>query len=157
MPTDQTNKFLVKLSGNQLYKLLGELPTIPIDMQNDQAPDPDTKQRRIAYIRYHWLNNEINQTLIKLGFLAKDESLGENELTKKEIRRRCRILAQREDFRPEFNKIEKRLQEQHGFSVSYKPRSMPLCSSKQWEQHCKRCDEEETQKVRRFLSKADSP
>ena len=144
MLENKINDLLVKLSKKQLEKVLHDLPTVPFDMEKDirtrRVPEPDSKTRIVIYIRYHWLDSEINETLksLKLPFLKEQTAI--EDLTKNEIKRRWRILLEREIFRPRFDEIERECQAQE---MSYSPREQFLCGTKQWQQHLERTDREE--------------
>ena len=144
MLENKINNLLVKLSKKQLEKVLSDLPTVPFDLAEDErtrrVPKPDSKTRIVIYIRYHWLDSEINGTLksLKLPFLKEQTAI--DDLTKNEIKRRWRILLEREIFRPRFDEIERELQAQHS---TYSPREQFLCGAKQWQQHLERTDREE--------------
>jgi hypothetical protein len=147
MTENKINNVLVKLSKKQLAKVLGDLPTVPFDMEEDirtrRVPKPSSKTHIVIYIRYHWLDSEINGTLksLKLPFLKEQTAI--DDLTKNEIKRRTRILLEREIFRPRFDEIERKFQAQHSSPVRYSPRELYLCGAKQWQQHLERTDREE--------------
>ena len=147
MSENKINNLLVKLSKKQLDKVLSDLPTVPFDMKEDmrtrRVPKPSSKTRMVIYIRYHWLDSEINETLksLKLPFLKEQTAI--DDLTKNEIKRRWRILLEREIFRPRFDEIERKFQAQHSTPVGYSPREEYLCGAKQWQQHLERTDREE--------------
>ena len=147
MLENKINDLLVTLSKKQLEKVLSDLPTVPFDLAEDErtrrVPKPDSKTRIVIYIRYHWLDSEINGTLksLKLPFLKEQTAI--DDLTKNEIKRRWRILLEREIFRPRFDEIERELQAQHSTPVGYSPREEYLCGAKQWQQHLERTDREE--------------
>lgn len=147
MSRNELNILLTKLSKKQLQKVLNDLPTVPFDMEEDQrtrrVPMPDSKTRLVIYIRYHWLDSEINGTLKNLSLPFLKEQAEIDDLTKNEIKRRWRILLEREIFRPRFDEIERKFQAQHSSPVGYSPREMYLCGTKQWQQHLDRTDREE--------------
>ena len=64
-------------------------------------------------------------------------------LTKNEIKRRLRILLEREIFRPRFDEIERECQVE---DARYSPRESYLCGTKQWLQHLEMTDREEQNK-----------
>jgi hypothetical protein len=152
MPRNELNILLMKFSKKQLGEVLDDLPRIPFDMEEDKrtrrVPMPDSKNRLIIYIRYHWFDSEINETLksLKLPFLKKQTVI--DDLTKNEIKRRWRIIFEREMFRPSFYEIESRLKAQSKLNlpVRYTPRELYLCGSKQWQQNLERVDREEQKK-----------
>lgn len=150
MTENKINNLLVKLSKKQLQKILDDLPTVPFDMDEDEktrrVPKPNSKTRIVIYIRYHWLDSEINETLktLKLPYLKERQELG--DLTKNEIKRRWRILIEREIFRPTFDEIERKLKAKSSIPVSYAPREQYLSSPKQWRQYIERRDREEQRK-----------
>ena len=160
MTENKINNVLVKLSKKQLAKVLGDLPTVPFDMEEDKrtmrVPKPNSKTRMVIYVRYHWLDSEINETLknLKLPFLKEQTAI--DDLTKNEIKRRTRILLERETFRPIFDEIERKFQSQHSSPVRYSPRELYLCGAKEWQQHLDRTDREEQKQMeerRNFWSK----
>jgi hypothetical protein len=144
MAENKINNLLVKLSKKQLEKVLGDLPTAPFDMNEDmrtrRVPEPSSKTRIVIYIRYHWLDSEINGTLksLKLPFLKEQTPI--DDLTKNEIKRRWRILLEREIFRPRYDEIER---ESQAKEMHYSPREQFLCGAKQWQQHLERTNREE--------------
>ena len=157
MTENKINNVLVKLSKKQLAKVLRDLPTVPFDMEEDErtrrVPKPSSKTHIVIYIRYHWLDSEINGTLksLKLPFLKEPEAI--DSLTKNEIKRRLRILLEREIFRPRFDEIERECQAE---DARYSPRESYLCGTKQWLQHLEMTDREEQKKMeerRNFWSK----
>ena len=157
MSENTINELLVKLSKKQLQKILSDLPNIPLDIEEDmrtrRVPEPDSKTRLIIYIRYHWLDSEINETLKKLELPYLQERTSTNEMTKNEIKRRCRILFERERYRPEFDEIRRKSQAKN---MDFKPREMYLCGDKQWRQHLERTDREEQkqrEEQRKYWSK----
>ena len=149
---NELNILLTKLSKKQLQKVLDDLPAVPFDMEKDRrtrrVPRPDSKTRLIIYIRYHWLDSEISGVLKRLQFpyLKGQELLA--DLTKNEIKRRWRILLEREIFRSRFEEIERELkaQAQHSLPVRYTPREQYLCGARQWQQHLQRTDRKEQRK-----------
>lgn len=151
MSENEINNLLVKLSKKYLMEVLSDLPKIPFDMKEDmrtrRVPKPDSKTRLIIYIRYHWLDSEINGTLktLKLPYLKGPAAI--DSLAKNEIKRRWRILLEREIFRPRFDEIERKFQAQHSSPVGYSPRESYLCGRKQWQQTEERADREERKKV----------
>jgi hypothetical protein len=144
MPENTTNGLLVKLSKKQLQEILSDLPRIPLDLEEDKrtrrVPAPDSKTRLIIYIRYHWLDSEINETLksLKLTYLKEQTSI--NDMTKREVKRRCRILFEREVYRPRYDEIRR---ESQAKNMDFSPREMYLCGAKQWRQHLERTGREE--------------
>ena len=144
MSENTVNGLLVKLSKKLLQDILWELPRIPLDIEEDKrtrkVPAPDSKTHLIIYIRYHWLDSEISETLKKLELPFLQERTPINEITKNEIKRRCRILFERERYRPEFDEIRRKYQAKN---MDFKPREMHLCGTKQWRQHLERTDREE--------------
>jgi hypothetical protein len=160
MTENKINNLLVKLSKKQLEKVLSDLPTVPFDMNENmrtrRVPKPNSKTRIVTYIRYHWLDSEINETLksLKLPFLKEQTAV--DDLTKNEIKRRWRILLEREIYRPKFDEIEREFQAKHSTPVGYSPLELYLCGTKQWQQHLERTDREEQKQMeerRDFWSK----
>jgi hypothetical protein len=151
MLENKINNLLVKLSKKHLGEVLSGLPTVPFDMNEDmrtrRVPEPSSKTHIVIYIRYHWLDSEINETLksLKLPFLK--EQIKVDDLTKNEIKRRWRILLEREIFRPRFDEIERKFQAQHSSPVGYSPRELYLCGTKQWLQHLEMTDREEQKQM----------
>jgi hypothetical protein len=151
MLENKINNLLVKLSKKQLEEVLSDLPTVPFDMKEDmrtrRVPKPSSKTRIVIYIRYHWLDSEINETLksLKLPFLKEQTAI--DGLTKNEIKRRWRILLEREIFRPRFDEIKREFQAQHSSPAGYSPRELYLCGAKQWQQHLERTDREEQKQM----------
>jgi hypothetical protein len=117
------------------------------DKRTRRVPKPTSKTRIVIYIRYHWLDSEINETLknLKLPFLKAPTAI--DDLTKNEIKRRWRILLEREIYRPRFDEIEREFQAKHSTPVGYSPRESYLCGRKQWQQTEERADREERKKV----------
>ena len=157
MLENKINNLLVKLSKKHLGEVLSDLPTVPFDMAEDQrtrrVPEPSSKTRIVIYIRYHWLDSEINETLknLKLPFLKAPTAI--DDLTKNEIKRRWRILLEREIYRPKYDEIRRKSQAQQ---MDYRPREIYLCGSKQWQQTEERVDREEQKQMeerRNFWSK----
>ena len=157
MLENKINNLLVKLSKKHLGEVLSDLPTVPFDMNEDmrtrRVPEPSSKTHIVIYIRYHWLDSEINGTLksLKLPFLKEQTPI--DDLTKNEIKRRWRILLEREIFRPRFDEIERECQAE---DARYSPRESYLCGTKQWLQHLEMTDREEQKKMeerRNFWSK----
>ena len=157
MLENKINNLLVKLSKKHPGEVLSDLPTVPFDMNEDmrtrRVPEPSSKTHIVIYIRYHWLDSEINGTLksLKLPFLKEPEAI--DSLTKNEIKRRLRILLEREIFRPRFDEIERECQAE---DARYSPRESYLCGTKQWLQHLEMTDREEQKKMeerRNFWSK----
>jgi hypothetical protein len=157
MSENKINNVLVKLSKKQLAKVLRDLPTVPFDMEEDErtrrVPKPSSKTHIVIYIRYHWLDSEINGTLKNLKLPFWKEQTAIDDLTKNETKRRLRILLEREIFRPRFDEIERECQAQE---MSYSPRELYLCGAKEWQQHLDRTDREEEkqrEERRKFWSK----
>jgi hypothetical protein len=152
MSENKVNNLLVKLSKKHLREVLSDLPRIPFDMEEDmrtrRVPKPASKTHMVIYIRYHWLDSEINEALksLKLPFLKEQTAI--DDLTKNEIKRRWRILFEREMFRPRFDEIERENQAKSSYPTIYKPREIYLCGSKQWQQTEERVYREERKKVR---------
>ena len=148
MSENKINNLLVKLSKKQLGEVLSELPTVPFDMAEDQrtrrVPEPDSKTRIVIYIRYHWLDSEINGILKSLGLPFLKEQTAIDDVTKNEIKRRWRILLEREIFRPRFDEIERECQAQES---CYSPREIFMCGTKQWRQILERSNREEQKKM----------
>ena len=151
MSENKINNLLVKLSKKQLKKVLSDLPRIPFDMEEDKrtrrVPKPTSKTRIVIYIRYHWLDSEINESLKSLNLPFLKEQTAIDDLTKNEIKRRWRILLEREIFRPRFDEIERKFQAQHSSPVGYSPRELYLCGTKQWLQHLEMTDREEQKQM----------
>ena len=157
MLENKINNLLVKLSKKQLEEVLSDLPTVPFDMKEDmrtrRVPKPSSKTRIVIYIRYHWLDSEINGTLKNLKLPFWKEQTAIDDLTKNETKRRLRILLEREIFRPRFDEIERECQAE---DARYSPRESYLCGTKQWLQHLEMTDREEQKKMeerRNFWSK----
>ena len=152
MSENKINNLLVKLSKKYLREVLSDLPRIPFDMEEDKrtrrVPKPDSKTRMVIYIRYHWLDSEINESLKSLNLPFLKEQTAIDDLTKNEIKRRWRILFEREIFRPRFDEIERENQANSSYPTIYKPREVYLCGSKQWQQTEERVYREERKKVR---------
>jgi hypothetical protein len=160
MSENKINNLLVKLSKKYLREVLSDLPRIPFDMEEDKrtrrVPKPDSKTRMVIYIRYHWLDSEINESLKSLNLPFLKEQTAIDDLTKNEIKRRWRILFEREIFRPRFDEIERENQANSSYPTIYKPREVYLCGSKQWQQTEERVDREEQKQMeerRKFWSK----
>ena len=157
MLENKINNLLVKLSKKHLGEVLSDLPTVPFDMNEDmrtrRVPEPSSKTHIVIYIRYHWLDSEINGTLKNLKLPFWKEQTAIDDLTKNEIKRRLRILLEREIFRPRFDEIERECQAE---DARYSPRESYLCGTKQWLQHLEMTDREEQKKMeerRNFWSK----
>ena len=157
MLENKINNLLVKLSKKHLGEVLSDLPTVPFDMNEDmrtrRVPEPSSKTHIVIYIRYHWLDSEINESLKSLNLPFLKEQTAIDDLTKNEIKRRLRILLEREIFRPRFDEIERECQAE---DARYSPRESYLCGTKQWLQHLEMTDREEQKKMeerRNFWSK----
>ena len=61
-------------------------------------------------------------------------------MTKREVKRRCRILFEREVYRPRYDEIRR---ESQAKNMDFSPREMYLCGAKQWRQHLERTGREE--------------